>query len=644
MRPVMQTLQRPIVYRSAIALYVVMMLGLITASVAIGNRDVRSALYLTGSPTWNTHQPQALRALYFDAATGARLAPDDFEIRWSAPDAAPLATAEAGPGHYLHIQIPPYDSLAPRQNSDSHDSLAPRQNSDSHDSLAPDQNNDSHDSLAPDQNNDSHDSLAPRKNNHSHDSLAPRKNNHSYDSLAPRKNNHSHDSLAPDQNNDSHDSLAPDASAETREICALARRESFPELHDCWTIELRQPPRSPSESLQLAIGPPTSRDPEQDDRRAPLTAEDPTSPLTLQIGPTDGELVRGLPDTLGLRVMERASGQPLRAHLDITLERGLTQAPLKSSLTTDALGLAALPINALTELTLKITATPLDNSDDAPSTFTLRLPTVAAQFAIDMPRPYVVAGQPVEGAVSTILTDSPFMTDLFAGSSMIAASAFGSSKNAGGFTLPTPEADAIGPLARVQVYQSFFGAGDAWDIAHLLVLNDGSPQTLRETTSLLLDYLHTNHPDEHWDVYRDLFTPPHSPSVDTPERIAPLIRFALSRLPRDFQSPQPLLNTREEDRRELEAWKDDLQRDLYHMMIVVLLVGLLIVAYFALLGVRRLRREKSLLAEIDLELDAPLTDNSDARIEDLVTLFQAFIVFATIALFGLGIILVVSYL
>ncbi|RDV36648.1 hypothetical protein DV096_18060 [Bradymonadaceae bacterium TMQ3] len=575
MRPVMQTLQRPIVYRSAIALYVLMMLGLITASVAIGNRDVRSALYLTGSPTWNPHRPYALRALYFDAATGARLAPDHFEVQWSAPNSPPLATAEAGPGHYLHIQLPPNDHLAPTHPATSPDALAP-----------------------------------------THPATSP-------------------DALAPEG----------DTTAETREICALARRQTVPDLRECWTIELREPPRTPSEALQHAIGSPTSRDPDQDERRTALTDDDPTSELAMQIGPVDGELVRGLPDTLWLRVFERDTGQPRRANLEITLERGLTQTPLPTSLTTDPLGLARLPVNAMTELTLKVIARPYAPTDaPASASYTLRLPTVAAQFAVSLPRPYTIAGQSVEGSVNTILTDSPFMTDLFEGTSMIAANAFGSSKGSGGFTLPTPEANAPGPLARVQVYQSFFGAGDAWDIAHLLILKDGSPQTLRQSTALLLEHLHTTHPDEHWDTYLDLLTPPHSPSVDTPARLTPLIEFALNRLPRDFQSPQPLLNTREEDRRELEDWKNEIQRDLYHMMIVVLLVGLLIVAYFALLGLRRLRRERSLLAEIDLEFDAPLTDNSDTRLEDLVTLFQAFIVFATIALFGLGIILVVSYL
>lgn len=575
MRPVMQTLQRPIVYRSAIALYVIMMLGLITASVAIGNRDVRSALYLTGSPTWNTHRPYALRALYFDAATGTRLAPDHFEIQWSAPDSPPLATAEAGPGHYLHIQLPPYERLAPEHHDGATDALAPEHNDDAIDALAP----------------------------------------------------------------------GADAATKTRDLCALARRQTVPDLRDCWTIELREPPRTPSDALQKAIGPPTSRDPDQEERRPALTDEDPSSRLAIQIGPADGELVRGLPDTLWLRVLERRTGQPLRAHLDITLERGLTQAPLPTSLTTDTLGLANLPVHATTELTLKVKARPYGPTDPPSSaSYTLRLPTVAAQFAVSLPRPFTVAGEPVEGSVSTILTDTPFMTDLFEGPSMIAANAFGSANGSGGFTLPTPENQNPGPLARVQVYQSFFGAGDAWDIAHLLILKDDAPETLRETTALLLEHLHTTHPDERWDAYLDLLSPPHSPSVDTAGRIAPLIAFALSRLPRDFQSPQPLLNTREEDRRELEAWKDDLQRDLYYMMIVVLIVGLLIVAYFALVGLRRLRREKALLAEIDLELDGPLTDNSDARLEDLVTLFQAVIVFATIALFGLGIIVVVSYL
>src|SRR5690554_4588380 len=145
MRPLLKTLQRPLVYRGAIALYVVMMLGLITTSVAIGNRDVRSALYLTGSSIWKTNQPQALRALYFDAATGFNLSPDTFELQWNAPNTPPLTTAEAGPGHYLHIHVPAYDRLAPDPNDTSYGALAPDHGDTSYGALAPD-----HGALAPD--------------------------------------------------------------------------------------------------------------------------------------------------------------------------------------------------------------------------------------------------------------------------------------------------------------------------------------------------------------------------------------------------------------------------------------------------------------------------------------------------------------
>ncbi|RAL23902.1 hypothetical protein DL240_07075 [Lujinxingia litoralis] len=555
MRRVLPLLQRPLVYRSAIGLYVLIMISLITASVAIGNRDVRSALYLTGSSTWQPHQPQALRALFFDAAVGTNLAPDHFEVHWNTPNAPPLAKGEAGPGYFIHLNIPPIDRLAPEQ----------------------------------------------------------------------------------------HDS-------EQHEVCALAKRDTFPDMRACWEVDLLPPAETLDEALNRAIGTTTSRDPNQHTRHPVLQDDNPASELVLQLGPADGELVRSLPDRIWLRVLERSSGAPVQARIELTRVRGLAQGPLTTSLTTDPLGLASLDLTVLTELELTARLYHLDEelspeaSPREPATFTLRLTTVPAQLSLALPKPYIVAGEPLEGLVHTIRPGAPFMADLFEGTSMIAANAYGTSQSRGGFSLPTPPTDQIGPLARVQVYSSFFNPGDAWDVAHVLVLDDNSSQTLFRTTLALLQHLQELEPNAHWAPLIARLQEPSYRKFQSLDRLRPLLTYALSRLPRDFYAPQPLLNTRQQDRQALQLWKDELQQDLYRMMLLVFGLGLLIVCYFVLLGVRRHRHESRLLAEVELELEGPIHTNRAAKLEDLVTMIQVIIVLATAALFGLGIILVVSYL
>ena len=380
--------------------------------------------------------------------------------------------------------------------------------------------------------------------------------------------------------------------------------------------------------------------------------------VALGVSPVDGELMRGLPQTIYLRTFHPDTGHPIPAEIDLDVTDGIVEGEFETSLRTDSQGLASLDVQPATHLRIEAKVTPaprhvfdpdIDEDDDeveelATKDFTVRLSVAPTQYSL-RPAARVLSGDDeVEAAVRSVLPDGTFMADLydFEGERLLDTLSLSMSDGESGVRFPTPETDEASRLLRLQTYQSIYGTTHGWDSTYFLLVDDTSPDNLREVAADLYEWIADETESAHhraiaYDVDFDELS-------DAETRR--LIDAGLQHLPRTFELPPVMLNTRQSDREELDVWRAEVQEDLRLMMALTIFAGIIVVLYFVVVGIRRQSREAAMLRELQLETDDPPPEKikRSERIERLAVALQGIIVFMTLLAFALGILIMVSYL
>ena len=379
--------------------------------------------------------------------------------------------------------------------------------------------------------------------------------------------------------------------------------------------------------------------------------------VALAVAPDDGEMVRGMPQTLYFRTYHPESGLPIPSTLTLEITDGLLEDDVETEIRTNRLGIAEFDVKPATSLTIEMTVEPApprvfdpDFDDDDPTDpiekerFELTLPSVATQYSLSPTSPVVTPEEIIEAAAFSVLSDGYFMVDLYdhEGVRLLDTLSLLMTDGRSGVQFQAPSAGESSRLLRMQAYQSIYGTTHGWDNAYILLLDGDSDDDLRDAVGDLFAWIASSTSSLHHEAIVD---GEYLDDLSTGQ-LHRLLNAGLAEVPRTFELPPVMLNTREDDRRELDAWRADVQGDLRWMMGLVLIIGLIVVIYFVVAGIRRNMEETAVLRQFDLESTDPAdeTQRRAERIERLATALQGIIVFCTLLVFALGILIMVSYL
>ena len=404
-----------------------------------------------------------------------------------------------------------------------------------------------------------------------------------------------------------------------------------------------------------------------DERATPLRhlGDDDRGRVELVMAPSDGELVRGVPGTVVFRTFDPDTGEPVPSTVELEWIEGSGRGDFEERFETNALGLAIVEFytgSAINALQYEATVTPLhteeareeeeeeeeeaEEREEIREHFRVSLLPVVTRYGVEPLAPVVTPGEPIQAVVRSTLNNQEFMADLHdvEGRRFLDGVMVAMSDGEAGVIFTAPEREASSPLLHIQIYQSLYGTTHGWDDAYVLLLEDDGQEALRQAAMDLYSWIAEESDSVH---HRRLVEEEAFDGLSRRE-LLDVIDAGLREIPRSFQLPEEILNTRDQDRRALEEWREEAQSDLRVMMALTLLVGLIVVVYLILLGIRRTQRENALIRElaIELEEDAPDVEAMErgARIERAAVVLQAVIVFCTLVVFGVGIFFILSYL
>ena len=384
--------------------------------------------------------------------------------------------------------------------------------------------------------------------------------------------------------------------------------------------------------------------------------------LAVGVLPFDAEVPRGLPGVVHLVTYEAESGEPVASRVTFEKVEGIGKwgqgSDKEKTLETDALGLVEVPLDAVggQKWTLSV-----EESHPAPQegeegesrsgTTTLHVHTVPSQISLKVANPILDRGSKVQGSVHGLFRAGALFVDTYRDREWIAAESTPIQKRKAAFRTTVPRAEETPWLHRIQVSRGFYDAGQAWDIAHVITLDDSSKSGLRRGLGRLGKFIAENRDDTPYfdylaesDFLKEVSASKHE--------LSRWLEVLLEGLPRHFSRPGTLFNSQKSDREALEVWKDEVQADLMILIVIALVGGLGVILYVVVVGIQRKREHDRELREIDVELAAE--EAVDAEEESVygepgrADQFQAgllgFIALATFIMFGLGLILLLSYL
>ncbi len=417
----------------------------------------------------------------------------------------------------------------------------------------------------------------------------------------------------------------------------------------------------------------TERLPEDDERRGVEIVRESEGPIRIDVLPADAQVSRGLRSRVYLRTTDRDTGAPVAAKLRFDEAEGMREGEFPEEIETDRLGLARVDFVPVTDQSWTLEAQAedrpnkqdnQDNQDEQdqqgqsePSSAKLTIQTTPAQVSLHMQDVLAVAGRSVDGAVDSLSGSGGLMVDLYNGDDWVDARAFGLSREGSGVRVDVPELDDSGLLYRVQVYGSLYDPGGAWDIEYLVAADGRDLADYQQAAQALAEYI-AEHNDNHAgdDGYFGHLAEQNVFATATSRtELRGWIEAMLMAVPRHFDAPPILINSQKQARDELDAWKEDVKGDLIVLTALALLIGLAVVGYLVLMGIRSYREQNRLLRDVDFEMsldedeygdydqDSDELDRSIAE-GNVVVGLQIFIVVMTLVLFTLGILLLLSYL
>lgn len=376
-------------------------------------------------------------------------------------------------------------------------------------------------------------------------------------------------------------------------------------------------------------------------------------PVVIDVLPRDGEVVRGLENIVYLRTYDRETGRPLSTTVEVEQVEGINQTELPATIETDQMGLAQVTWTPGTDQFWDLAVRPADDQDAGASTARLRITTAPAQFSLTLMNSIAVPGRPVEGYVKSLNRSGGMMVDLYDDEDWTLARAFGLGEGDSGLRFEMPDYEGMGKLQRVQVYGGIYGTSRTWDSRYLWLASGRS----RADLGTALDEVVAFHADHSDDPYF-AFLAEHgvrAASLADATQLAGWLRASLDAIPRRFTPAHALINSEKEAYEALEAWKSDIKRRLKTLTALGLLIGLMVVMYAVVLGLRRDREHRQALREADLEMAFEADFEGDAtgwdedpllasRADDWVTWLQVAIVVTILGFFAAGILLLLSFM
>lgn len=409
----------------------------------------------------------------------------------------------------------------------------------------------------------------------------------------------------------------------------------------------------------------TDRLPEDDERRGAEIVRDSEGPIRIDVLPADAQVSRGLRSRVYLRTTDRDTGAPVAAKLRFEEAEGMREGKFPERLETDRLGLARVDFVPVTDQSWTLEAQAAGQSDQRdkrdkqgkqdqsePSRTKLDIQTTPAQVSLQMQDVLAVAGRPVDGAVDSLSGSGGLMVDLYNGDDWVDASTFGLRREGSGVRVNVPELDDRGLLYRVQVYGSLYDPGGAWDVEYLVAADGRQLSDYQQAAQALAEYISEHSDDSYFGhlAEQNIFA-----TTTSRTELRGWIEAMLLAVPRHFDAPPILINSQKQARDELDAWKKDVKADLILLTALALLIGLAVVGYLVLMGIRNYRDQNRMLRDVDFEMSldedeyggygqgAGELDRSIAH-GNVVAGLQIFIVVMTLILFTLGILLLLSYL
>lgn len=395
------------------------------------------------------------------------------------------------------------------------------------------------------------------------------------------------------------------------------------------------------------------RDDEAERRPARVKPKRPDLPVALAVTPAEGELSRGFPWRVIFRVYDPETGQPMPATLKIELNHGLLEREFKAEIHTDPLGFAVFEVVPASTLYLDVEVQTLASTveeerffGEQENIFEVRLSAVPTQFQLRPHRQVVRRGENVDATIQSVLNNPSYMVDLFDldGERLLQTQTAAMQGQQGGARFVAPKAGESSPLLRVQTYQSLYGVEHGWDSRYILLVEEDSQPALLALVRELFEWIAENREDPH---FRALLEGDYLDEELTEGQLRRLIGIGLEELPRSFELPPVLMNTREADREAMQTWQQEKRQEVALMLGLLLAGGVVIVLYFVALGIARQQREARLFAELDLEHEESAFHDElerSIKLERLIGVLQALVMLATLLAFALGIHMVVSYL
>lgn len=482
----------------------------------------------------------------------------------------------------------------------------------------------------------------------------------------------------PDENGVFHEAFSVPDSVEpgTYDLALRAAGRSMEPFEAFTRVEVR---REGSPSLEWPEKTSRIANEERRENLASGPVESQEGSIAIDLLPLDGELARGLSNTVYLRTYHAETGEPIPARVTFEGVEGMGRwagqgADAPDAVETDELGLAEIEFEPMGGQKWELRAEPLEAPESAPSesdgsgdeeeesgeeaveptgTATLRLHTVATQVSVSLRSPVVGSTRRIRGSIESLFKGGDLLVDLYGGEDWIAASRTELRNRKANLRITAPETETSDWLLRLQVARGFYDAGSNWETQYLVDPVPLEGDDVRAALTRLTGWLAEHRSDDPYFQYVSERDTPLWRAADHSERER-WLRAYLDAVPKHFSRPETLFNTQKADREALQAWKREVKSTLMYAIGFGLAGGLAMLLYVVLVGVRRHREHERELQEVDTELageefDEELQDReewmfAESTAEKLRAGLLVLVVLATFAMFAAGIMMLLTFM